>query len=1424
MTKIKNTKKGMAKKTLSISLAVAMLATSNVPVWAAEFTDGTDAAFTSEAVVETPVEDVVTDAPVVEEEVAPEGREVDHAEDVNRKNYTVTDLKMGTVGKWHDGNFTGDTVTVSGSIKDNGTDVTGLKYTWYADGVEAAGTDTTGTTSTNTVDKITYLPVKADFNKTLSLRVYKEMEDGTVIFSQTITGGKVQPQKIESTTAVKFENMENDFVYDGEEKKLTPSNADVFKWTNIGDSGVNIESDQITWTYTTEGNDFTNVTEKDINVVGVLEGTYDRKSSAFGFVFTSETGKYQVEPLEITSDNLKPSLKTESVEYTNAKHTFGKSEVKVEVVVNEETQKRVDITDMLKDDFSVTGNGIEVGTGYKASAKVIDWTVNAKADTDAADKIFKNFRIATTGASKDVTVATTNTYKIVKRNLNNCTGVVTTEYNLDDFKGKSTDEIKNLISLADIKLTGKDGKSFTADQLKDGDVVLQVNKVLTDYVAANKKGEVPGAITLSYGVDKNVEGSITLPIRLTTSSINEIWVDFATDSVGGQKLNTTKTGAYEVPYVAKAYSLETELIKAIEVTSKDKANGQTIKLKPSQYTVSFDDNVNAGYVAMTVEGTKGESYEGSSKTVYFKISPDKVKTTDFTVKETVTVNPANNHDVALYKDALGMKFETVLEGDIATTKRKATLEYDKDYTVDYYYVKAPVTGIESINTVAKIKANAGTNVPGDYVFAVATPVKNGNFAKENSNDVIFDYAKIEEKSISNVTITLDKDSYTFTGKEIVPKVTVTDGSITLDEGIDYVVKVKNGTDVGTATVMVIALEGSDYDAGTYAEKTFEITPAKAEDVNVTLKENDSKAEAVAGKINTFKYSGRQIKPLVDKVELNGVDVTKYFDITYVTYGENVNAGKEMGSVTIAPKTTTKNFTGSKKQLFDIKGKELKGELAIYNTDKTKITTDEKVAIQEGVTGSPYSFRYDGDAHTFGDERFTADKLFDVEEGKDYEIKYINNVDAGTGFVAVVAKGNYEANTVNADFTQSAGTQNARYLLRDKGYSLKDGVLYRNSKAVLSNVVDLAAFNIEPAYFTARNIDVKNGTYAAGKPVKPEVTVTVNGKTLVEGTDYYLELSDIDHPQATPDQFVDVTSDKPYYVTVHAKGGYEFDNVSGTNTFIWGIDKKDLADCFVSVTKDGDELDLVVMNGNVVEKKESFDVKDNGDGTATVSVIDGGKSYTGSQTVTIVDPDDTGAVGQAMIKDVKVVGNKATVVLEGNVDSALGYDYVISTTPDYKSDRVTVVKNQLKSVADFTYVQQGTYYAYCHAWKRDAEGKKVFGEWSNLFKFEVESITPSQPVIKKVTRKGNDVTVTYSTSEDATGYDVVLGREMATVTGEKRPVKYDGLVKKNQKTTTVTFKNVPDGTYYVGLHAFNRTAEDGKKVFSPWSQAKKITVK
>lgn len=287
------------------------------------------------------------------------------------------------------------------------------------------------------------------------------------------------------------------------------------------------------------------------------------------------------------------------------------------------------------------------------------------------------------------------------------------------------------------------------------------------------------------------------------------------------------------------------------------------------------------------------------------------------------------------------------------------------------------------------------------------------------------------------------------------------------------------------------------------------------------------------------------------------------------------------------------------------------------------------------------------------------------------------------------------------------------------------------------------------------------------------------------------------------------------------GGYSFNNVYGTSAFVWGIDKKDLKDCTVVVDKN---LKATVTNGNVIEEKENFTVKDNGDGTATVSVIDGGKNYTGSVNVEIGGRK----VGAPMISNVKVVGNKATVILSDEVDGASGYDYVISTDKDCIKNKnyAAVNKNQAKTSTAFKYVDQGTYYAYCHAWTRDANGKKVFGEWSNGFQFSVTATTPDAPVIKSVKVSGSTVKVTYELSANATGYDVVLGTSSKKDNGELRPYNYGAhkVLNLKESTVTATFKNVPAGTWTVGMHAFNRTSLDGKKVFSPWSNLKTAKVK
>ena len=1362
MTKIKNTKKGMAKKTLSMSLVVAMLATSNVPVWAAEFSDGSDdvAVATEVPAAETFSDDttVTEEAPAVEDtaDAVAATSYTDDSSNINSKNYTLKDVKFN-VGAWD------SKITVSGSITDTyGVEVNDLCYTWLADGVQAAGTDAAYTGGAKKVSEIEYTPTQEDFNKTLSLIVYEKGAGGVTIFSQTITGDTVKAKDLSNSSSLAPSFTGVDTTYTGKELKLKPANSDAFTFPSL-----NIKPDQIVWNYTTDGNDFTNVTEKDITVVGTLEGTYDKNSTAYGYTFTSKSATYQVSKKSLTKDNVEIEMKKTSVPFTNGTYNFGKNDITLNVVMDDGS--KVDITGALKDDASFTGAANAVKKDNQLA--VTDTTVRAAFNTtdDAAKKILQNYNTGSLNSGKNVGCA--NSYEVTVLNLATCTGEVTTEYLVDAFVKNPT------VAASDVKLTTADGVAFTAAQL-GANINIAVNQNAIDAAKNGVTGVVQNAVTISFKADtKNVTGSISLPINLTTLSLSSAVV-----TAYGKTLNPSKTtGTYEYmpTYNGEAQDLTKATDFAVSIGGK--------ALQTGEYDVSYDDNVNAGVVTVTITG-KG-SYAGSTKKVYFRIIKATVADKSLSVEKRVTVNSDNNYDASLYKDALKAKIETTLNN-----KKKVTLEEGKDYTVKYYFATT-----KGLTSEAAIKAAKGTNIVGNYVYAVATPVDKGNYAFAGSGYQLVAGAEIVAKSINGVSITLDKDSYTFTGKEIVPNITVKDGSAVLEKGVDYTVTVKDGINVGTATVTIKATTASGYDPESTATTTFKIEAAKAEDVKVDFNET------------VFNYTGKQIKPTIKNITLNGVDVKKYFDVTYPTYGENVNAGKEAGSVTVSPVKTTENFTGTKTQLFDIKGKHLAGNLKLYYNDKTKVDVSSYVAYNKN--GEPYNFYYDGTEQKFASETFTPSVKGDITNGTDYEIKYINNVDAGYGFVVVVAKGNYEGDLT----ARTWGDDNY-------DYDLTDGKLIRVDNAgkvtvLATNVVDVTAFGILPTVVTAKNISVSNGTYAGGLAVKPTVTVTVGGKTLVEGTDYELLIPP--YYSLTADKFTDVTTGKPYYVYVNLKGGYAFDNVNGTNMYMWGIDKKDLKDCSVSVDKN---LDLTVMNGNVLEKKENFDVKDNGDGTATVSVIDGGKNYTGS---VIVDLGST-KVGAPMISNVVVTGNKANVILSGEVEGASGYDYVISKDRDCitNKDYASVNKNQVKTNTTFEYVGQGTYYAYCHAWTRDANGKKVFGEWSNAYPFSVSAITPSQPVITSVKVSGSTVTVTYTKASNADGYDVVLGTSTKKVNGETRPVEYGKLVKKNIKgnVVTATFKNVKKGTYYAGLHAFNKTSEDGKKVFSQWSNVKKVTVK
>ena len=230
MTKIKNTKKGMAKKTLSMSLVVAMLATSNVPVWAAEFSDGSDVAVATEAPAEFTDETEV--APVVE----------DAAE--------VADVATATAPTLSLNDWTGS-LKVTGDIKDGDDTVTNFYYKVRIDGKQVVE-HTGGTYEGGVTNGVTELNSKladakftaADAGHTVSIDIdagdYKTTITGITIASADISGATLN---LNGATVA----------YTGKQVAFTDDQISKFQISDI-----RLKASDFTYTY--EGDDLVNAT------------------------------------------------------------------------------------------------------------------------------------------------------------------------------------------------------------------------------------------------------------------------------------------------------------------------------------------------------------------------------------------------------------------------------------------------------------------------------------------------------------------------------------------------------------------------------------------------------------------------------------------------------------------------------------------------------------------------------------------------------------------------------------------------------------------------------------------------------------------------------------------------------------------------------------------------------------------------------------------------------------------------------------------------------------------------------------------------------------------------------------------------------------------------------------------------------------
>ena len=226
MTKIKNTKKGMAKKTLSMSLVVAMLATSNVPVWAAEFSDGSDASVAVETPATETFSDEAAETPVAENEEAVSAEATTN----NKFNATVEFKKDGS--KFTDKSVTWNVATLTANVKVSaGEEKTAdnVYAVWMADGKQIGANSEELTIDTaKDLTPVNLDSKMADAGSKITLYIYAVKDNETV---WSYTSDPISVEKIDIKDVVNTGNAKDDIQfsnvpYDGEEHTVTKATLD----------------------------------------------------------------------------------------------------------------------------------------------------------------------------------------------------------------------------------------------------------------------------------------------------------------------------------------------------------------------------------------------------------------------------------------------------------------------------------------------------------------------------------------------------------------------------------------------------------------------------------------------------------------------------------------------------------------------------------------------------------------------------------------------------------------------------------------------------------------------------------------------------------------------------------------------------------------------------------------------------------------------------------------------------------------------------------------------------------------------------------------------------------------------------------------------------------------------------------------------
>ena len=584
------------------------------------------------------------------------------------------------------------------------------------------------------------------------------------------------------------------------------------------------------------------------------------------------------------------------------------------------TGSAIQPTVTIKNGSTTLVNGTDYTLSYSNNIKAGTATVTASGKGKYGGSLSKTFTISAKKISSCTISLNASSFKYtgyaiqptVTLKDGNTTLVNGTDYTLT-FSNNIGVGIATVVASGKGNYSGSISKTFTIGSNSISDCTMTISPTSFDYTGY----AIQPTVTIKNGSTALVNGT-----DYTLSYSNNTKVGTATVTAAGKGIYS---GTVSKTYTIKAKDINS-CTMTLSASSFDYTGSQikpdvTIKFGSStlvngtDYTLSYSNNTNAGTAKVVATG-KG-NFSGS-------------------ITKEFTIGLRNLGSCTMTLQAASFEYTgSQIKPDVTIKDGSTTLVSGTDYTLSYQnntnIGTATVTatgkgkygGTLSKTFIIKSANVAGITMtlPNDtfaYTGSAIEPevvIKKGDVTLVNGTDYTLSYQNNTEvgtatviatgmgrysgtltenfyitvRDISELTISFSESTIEYTGTEIRPDVTITNGSETLIYGVDYTISFSNNVNIGTAFVTA---EGMGRYSGKL-QKSFLITVKNLERCSISIASED------------YKYTGVAVEPEVtvmngDTVLTEGVDyIVSYYNNMGVGTGKITVKGKGVYNGTVS---------------------------------------------------------------------------------------------------------------------------------------------------------------------------------------------------------------------------------------------------------------------------------------------------------------------------------------------------------------------------------------------------------------------------------------------------------------------------------------------------------------------------------------------